>query len=142
MRYPDSAIASPQQDTFTRPINQPMSLQNPTPENAKLLSVLCHASGLLATIYLGLLGIIIPIVIMASTEDEIVKSNAKEAINFHISTLLYSIIFAILACFLIGIPLLILLSIACLILPIIAMVKCAEDHRAVYSYPFVLRLLT
>jgi uncharacterized protein len=119
-----------------------MSLQNPNTQDAKLLSVLCHASGLFAALYLGIFSIIIPIVIMAATEDEIVKGNAKEAINFHISTIIYAIIFFMLACLIIGIPLLILLSIANLILPIIAMVKCADDYRAIYHYPFIFRFLS
>jgi uncharacterized protein len=53
----------------------------------KLLSALCHGST-----YFCLLSIILPIIILKSSSDPVVRKNAKEAINYPINYCLCSVI--------------------------------------------------
>lgn len=77
--------------------------------------------------------IMAPLIIMLLTGDKIVKDQAKEALVFQIALVVLGGIFAILSFLLVGIPLLIVLGIAALILPIIAVVKICGGED--YSYP-------
>ena len=69
-------------------------------------------------------------------ESEYAASNAKEALNFHISVLIYAVCCIPLTFILIGIPLMILGS---LVLAIIATVKASQGNC--YRYPVTLRLV-
>ncbi|MEO1149109.1 MAG: DUF4870 domain-containing protein, partial [Cyanobacteria bacterium J06638_22] len=104
-------------------------------------STLCHLSTFLNWLIIPL---IIPIIVICISEDEITIENAKEAINFHISFVLYYV-FIILSFFLIIgfllLPVLILLIIADYILPIIAIVNCTTRLNKPYRYPFIFRLV-
>jgi uncharacterized Tic20 family protein len=105
----------------------------------KLLSIACHAAIFLSSLMFSL---VIPIVILVLSEDDVVRANAKESINFHINVILYGIIFGILVLVVIGIPLLALLGIATLIMPIIAIVQVAADPNRPYRYPLIFRLIS
>ena len=59
--------------------------------------------------------------------------------NFHISLLIYAICCIPLVFILIGVPLLILMGIAALILAIVATIKASEG--GCYHYPLTLRLI-
>ena len=65
--------------------------------------------------------------------------NAKEALNFNISFLLYGIISALLIVLAIGILLLVTVGIAWLVLVIVAGVRASSGEA--YVYPFTLRLI-
>jgi uncharacterized protein len=104
----------------------------------KLLSAACHGAIFFSS---TIVSIGIPIAILLVSNDPVVKENAKESINFHINLFLYAIIFALLVLVAIGVPLLILLGIASILLPIIAIVRVATDPQTPYRYPFILRLL-
>lgn len=104
----------------------------------KLLSAACHGAIFFSS---TVISIGIPIAILLVSDDLVVKENAKESINFHINLFLYAIVFIILSFVAIGIPLLILLGIASILLPIIAIVRVATDPQTPYRYPFILRLL-
>jgi uncharacterized Tic20 family protein len=103
----------------------------------KFLSALCHAAIFFSSL---LVSIGIPIAILLITDDSVVKQNARESLNFHINLYLYAIIFGLLAFFVIGIPLLVLLGIASFILPIIAIVRVLENPDRSYHYPFLFRI--
>jgi uncharacterized Tic20 family protein len=105
----------------------------------KLLSVVCHAAIFLSSLVFSL---VIPIVVLVLSEDDVVRANAKESINFHINVIIYGVIFAILSVVLIGIPLLVLLGIATLVMPIIAIVQVAADPSYPYRYPLIFRLIS
>lgn len=107
-------------------------------ESRKILSVVCHAAIFLSSTVISL-GI--PIAILLINDDPVVKENAKESINFHINLYLYAIVFALLILVAIGIPLLILLFIASLLLPIVAIVHCASNPDQPYRYPFIVRIV-
>ena len=104
----------------------------------KLLSAACHGAIFFSS---TIVSIGIPITILLVSDDPVVKENAKESINFHINLFLYAILFALLILVAIGIPLLILLGVASILLPIIAIVRVATEPQTPYRYPFIWRLL-
>src|SRR6266404_8505105 len=107
----------------------------PAKGNEKIWSMLSHLST-----FFGV-GLILPLVVYLAmrNESEYVAGNAREALNFHISLLIYGICCVPLLFILIGIPLLILLGLGSLVFAIIAAVK-ASDGRC-YRYPLTLRLV-
>lgn len=111
---------------------------NQDSDNRKILSILSHGSILFGS---TVVTIGVPIAILLLSQDSIVKSNAKEALNFYITCYILAIVFFFLIFLLIGIPLLILLLIASFVMPIIAIVKILENPDRSYRYPLVFRLL-
>lgn len=104
----------------------------------KLLSALCHGAIFFSSLFLS---VGIPLVILFTTENAVVKANAKESINFHINLYIYALIFGLLILVFIGFPLLIGLGIASFIMPIIALIKVIENPSQPYRYPFIFRLV-
>lgn len=107
-------------------------------DRRKLLSALCHGAIFFSS---TVISIGIPIAVLLITDDPVVKENAKESINFHINLFLYAIVFGLLVLVAIGVPLLILLGIASILLPIVAIVRVATEPQLPYRYPFIWRLL-
>ena len=106
-----------------------------TGSDDKLWIVLSHLS-----IFLGV-GIVLPLIVylVKKNESEAITYHAKEALNFHISVLIYSIACFLLTFIVIGILGFIVLALACLVLPIIAAIKGADGEA--YRYPFTIRLV-
>ena len=101
------------------------------------MAVICHLVSLVAT---GLLcNLVVPIVIMCITDSAFVKHQAKEVLNFQISIVLWAIISALLCFVLVGIPMLIILAIAAIILPIFAAVSVSGGTA--YRYPLTFRFV-
>src|SRR5258708_39405275 len=90
--------------------------------NEKIWSMLSHLSALLGV------GFVLPLVVYLAmrNESEYVATNAREALNFHISLLIYSLCCVPLVFILIGIPLLIVLGLGGLVLAIIAAIKASN----------------
>lgn len=107
-------------------------------EQRKLLSALCHGAIFFSSLFVS---VAIPIVILFTTEDSVVKQNAKESLNFHINLYIYAMIAFLLIFVLIGFPLLIFLGIISLIMPIIAIVRVLEDPNQPYRYPLIFRIV-
>jgi uncharacterized Tic20 family protein len=103
--------------------------------NDKIWALLSHLSG-----FLGV-GFILPLVIYLAMRKEsaYVAENAHEALNFHISVLIYAICCIPLVFIFIGIPMLLALGAASLVLAIIAAVKASDGEC--YRYPLTLRLV-
>ena len=103
--------------------------------NYKIWSILSHLSAFLGVPF------ILPLVVYLAMrkESEYVAANAREALNFHISVLIYGICCVPLVLVLIGIPLLILLGITSLVLAIVAAVKAGDGGT--YHYPLTIRLV-
>lgn len=101
----------------------------------KLWAILSHISGLFGIWF------IIPIVVylVMRGESDYVAENAKEALNFHISLLIYAICSALLIFMLIGIPLLVVLGLGALVLSIVAAIKASDG--SIYRYPLTIRLV-
>ncbi len=76
-------------------------------------------------------------------ESHYAATNAKEALNFHISLLIYTLGCGLLALTIIGMPLAIfvgaVMSLGAIVLAIIAAIKAYEGK--VYRYPLTLRLI-
>lgn len=110
-------------------------------ENAdqrKLLSALCHGAIFFSSMVVS---IAIPLVILFTTEDSVVKANARESVNFCINLYIYGLVAAMLTIVLIGIPLLFALGLISIIMPIIALVKILDSPDEPYRYPFIFRIV-
>src|SRR6185369_15585459 len=108
----------------------------PAPKGSdKIWSMLSHLSALLGV------GFVLPLVVYLAMrrESEYVAANAREALNFHISVLIYSLCCIPLVFILIGIPLLIVLGLGSLVLAIIAAIKASDG--LCFRYPLTLRLV-
>ena len=101
----------------------------------KIWSMLSHLSALLGV------GFVLPLVVYLAMrkESEYVAANAREALNFHITVLIYALCCIPLVFILIGIPLLIVLGLGGLVLAIIAAIKASNG--LCYRYPLTLRLV-
>jgi len=104
--------------------------------NDKIWSMLCHLSALLGV------GFVLPLIVYLAMrhESEYVAANAREALNFHISILIYAVCCIPLVFVIIGAPLLILLGLGSLVLAIVATIKAADGQC--YRYPLTLRLVS
>ncbi len=104
--------------------------------NDKIWSMLSHLSALFGV------GFVLPLVVYLAMrkESEYVAVNAREALNFHISVLLYVLCCVPLAFIIIGIPLMILIGLGSLVFAIIAAVKASDGQC--YRYPLTLRLVS
>jgi uncharacterized Tic20 family protein len=102
----------------------------------KIWSMLSHLSALLGV------GFLLPLVVYLAMrkESEYVATNAREALNFHITVLIYGLCCIPLVFILIGIPLLIVLGLGSLVLAIIATIKASDGQC--YRYPLTLRLVS
>lgn len=109
---------------------QPPAL--PPSGNHKIWSILSHLSG-----FIGV-GFLLPLVVYFAMrkESEYVAHNAREALNFHLSLLIYCICCIPLIFVIVGIPLLILLGLFSVVLSIIGAVKASEGYC--YDYPLTI----
>src|SRR6187397_1630025 len=101
----------------------------------KIWSMLSHLSALLGV------GFVLPLVVYLAMrhESESVAANAREALNFHLSVLIYILCCLPLVFILIGIPLLLVIGLGSMVLAIIATVKASNGEC--YRYPLTLRLV-
>ena len=113
-------------------------LQKETQDSRKILSIIAHASILFTS---TVLTIGIPLAIILLSDDDVAIANAKEAFNFYITVYLFGLCCVPLMFILIGFPLLILLMIATVVMPVIAMIKISRSPNRVYRYPLILHLL-
>lgn len=114
----------------------PMNAVSLPPKGSdKIWSMLSHLSA-----WLGV-GILLPLVVYLAmrSESQYVAANAREALNFHLSLLIYALCCIPLIFIVVGIPLLILMGLGSLILAIIAAVKAADG--GCYRYPLTIRLV-
>ena len=104
--------------------------------NDKLLAILCHLSE-----FIGV-PILLPLIVYLVTKEDapFVREHAKEALNFHLSLFLYSLLCVPLVFVMIGVPLLIALGIFSVAVSIIAAVKVSDG--AAYRYPLCIRLVS
>lgn len=101
----------------------------------KIWSILSHLSWFLGVPFL------LPLVVYLAMrhDSEYVAANAREALNFHISILIYGLCCVPLTFILIGVPLLVVIGLASLVLAIVAAIKASEGTS--YQYPLTLRLV-
>ncbi len=103
--------------------------------NYKIWSMLSHLSALFGV------GFLLPLVVYLAMrrESEFVACNAREALNFHISVLIYCLCCIPLVFVIIGIPLLIIIGLGSLVFAIVAAVKASNG--LCYHYPLTIRLV-
>jgi uncharacterized protein len=104
-------------------------------DSDKVLIILSHVS-----LFLGF-GLLLPFIVYLVKKESspFVANQAKEALNFHISVLIYAAISLVLSFALIGIPILIALGIASVVCAIIASIKASDGLP--YRYPLTIRLI-
>ncbi|MBW4564639.1 MAG: DUF4870 domain-containing protein [Mojavia pulchra JT2-VF2] len=100
----------------------------------KILSALSHGAIFFSS---TIVSIGIPIAILLISKDTVVKENAKEALNFHVTFYIYLFISILLCIVVIGYLLLIVLIIASFIMPIIAIAKVLSQPNMPYRYPSI-----
>ncbi len=98
------------------------------------LAALSHASALVAS-FLGPLLFLV----LADDDDELVKRNAKNSLNFQIVVLIALVVAGLLSFVFIGILLFPLIGVIDVVLVLIATVKANEGE--VYSYPYTPEIL-
>ena len=111
----------------------PTVVDYPTPRGSdKIWAILCHLSGCIS------LPFILPLIVYLALrhESNYVADNAREALNFHISLLIYSVVLLITV---IGIALLWVVGIAYVVLAIVATIKASEG--GCYRYPLTIRFV-
>ena|ERR1700733_4529951 len=115
---------------------EPPTLAQPT-GNDKIWSMLSHLSVLVTPV----IGIVLPLIVYLSMRHEsaYLAANAKEALNFHISLIIYGVCCIPLLFIIIGFPLLLLLWVASVVLAIVAAVKASDG--GCYHYPLTLPLV-
>jgi len=108
-------------------------------KDARMWGMLCHLTALVMLLGIPLGNIIGPLVVWLIKRNDypFVDEQGKESLNFQISMTIYAIVAALLALFCVGIPLLIGLVIADLILVIIASVKISNGEE--FRYPCTIR---
>jgi uncharacterized protein len=113
-------------------------------DKRKLLSALCHGAVFFSPLVLTA-GI--PLGILLLSDDPVVKTNARESLNFHFNIWLCGAIAGFIGFFwwtLVVLPLLWVLG-AVLFLawvaPIFAILKCLSKPEEPFRYPFIFRIL-
>lgn len=98
--------------------------------------ILCHVSALIGV------GFVLPFVVwlVKKNEPDTVAEHAKETLNFHLSWLLYGLLCVPLTFIVIGVPLLIILAVAGVVLAIIGAVKASDG--VLYRYPLTIRFIS
>jgi uncharacterized Tic20 family protein len=111
-------------------------------KQSRTWGMLCHLAGLAVYIGVPFGNILGPLVVWLIKKEEFpfVDEQGKEALNFQISITIYGIIAGILIIVLIGIPLLLGLLVAHIVLIIVAAIKANEGES--YRYPFTIRLIS
>lgn len=110
-------------------------------DKRKLLSALAHGSVFISALVIS---IGIPIAILSVSEDDVIKDNAKEAINFHLNVWLIGGIIAVMSFFSFGLAGFILAPIWLIIhwgLSVWAVVQCLQTPDQVFRYPFIFRVV-
>jgi uncharacterized Tic20 family protein len=101
----------------------------------KIWTMLCHLS-----FFVGLPFLLPFIVYFAMKNDSAyVAANAREALNFHLSVLIYSLLCIPLVFIFIGSVLLVIIGICSLVLAVLAAIDASKGRC--YRYPFTLRLV-
>lgn len=115
-------------------------LQPELSQEARQWAMLCHFSAFLGLVFPfgNLIG---PLIVWQIKKDlhPFVDDQGKEALNFQITVAMAAVVCVVLMVVVIGFPLLALLSVAAVVLAVIAGIKANEGLS--YRYPFCWRLV-
>jgi uncharacterized Tic20 family protein len=111
-------------------------------KDARLWGMLCHLAALSGWIGVPLGWILGPLVIWLIKRNDypFVDDQGKEAVNFQLSILIYTIISIVLCLVVIGIAMLVALSIFQIVVIIIAAIRANSGER--YRYPLCIRFIS
>ena len=125
---------------FGKPNKADMAVNASSDKDGQMWSMILHLS-LLSNCVIPIAGIIAPIVIWQIKKDEhpIVDVHGKNAVNWIISAVIYSVICFILVFAFIGIFLLFILGALSVVFPIIAGIKA--NNGEVWKYPLTFQFL-
>lgn len=103
--------------------------------------MLCHLSALLALVGVPLGNLVGPLIVwlMKKNEFPFVDAQGKESLNFQMSMTLYGVVAAAASVILIGIPFLVAVVLADLVLVVVAALKVGNGEP--FRYPFTLKIL-
>jgi uncharacterized Tic20 family protein len=109
------------------------------PDQERLWAMLAHLLSFVAA-YL-FLGFVAPLVVLLvfGPRSAYVRAHAVESLNFNLTWLLYAIVAVVLAFLLIGIPILIALGIAYVVLIVIASIRA--NNGEFLRYPLTIRFV-
>jgi uncharacterized Tic20 family protein len=109
--------------------------------NVRTWCVVCHLSALAGFVIPAFGHILGPLIVWLIKRGDAAEIDAhgKEALNFQISMLIYSLVAGVLCLVLIGFALLAVLHILNVVFVIIAALKASEGRM--YRYPLTIRLL-
>jgi uncharacterized protein len=109
--------------------------------NVRTWCVACHLSALAGFVIPGAGHILGPLIVwlVKRGDSSEIDAHGKEALNFQISMLIYSVVAGILCLVLIGFALLAILHVLNVVFVIIAGLRASEGQM--YRYPFTLRLI-
>ena len=109
-------------------------------DSRKLLSALCHGAIFFNFTFVS---IAVPIVILFTVKDPVVKENAKEALNFHLNVWLCGLIITALVWVTFGLlaPLLGLWFVVHWGLTIWALYNVLSESEKAFRYPFIFRVV-
>ena len=115
-----------------------VAAQGPSSDE-RILAGVAHLTGLLA-LSMPVVGLLAPLGVWIAKRDTSpwVAEHAKESLNFNIAVTVYFWIFVVLSFALIGIPLLVGLGMAWLVLTIVAAVRAYDGTS--YRYPLIFRI--
>ena len=119
----------------------PPPLPAPAVTNVRLWTVFCHASALLG-VFLHFPGHVLgPLIVWLAKRDESPELDAhgKEAVNFQLSMLLYTIISGVFCLVLIGFVFLAILWVLNAVFVIIASIQASDGKF--YRYPMTIRFI-
>ncbi len=122
-------------------VPQPPLQQTPVEKDARTWGMFCHLAALAAFVGIPFGNILGPLVIWLIKKNDypFVDQQGKSALNFQISMAIYAIIPFLLVFVVIGIPLLIALGVADLIMVILAAVKANNGES--YKYPLSIKFI-
>ena len=129
-------------ETQPSPSTPPPLTSSTTTSEIRTWCVLCHASAL-AGLFFHALGFVLgPLIIwlIKRGDSSEIDANGKESLNFQLSMLIWHAIALVLCLLLIGIPILIALWVADVVLVIIASVKTSRGEF--YRYPLTIRFIS
>jgi uncharacterized Tic20 family protein len=111
-----------------------------SPDQERLWAMLAHLLAFVAA-YIAL-GFVAPLTVLLvfGPRSAYVRAHAVESLNFNLSWLIYAVVGVILAFLVIGIPILIALGIAYVILVIVASVRA--NNGQLYRYPLTIRFVS
>ncbi|MFP5345438.1 MAG: DUF4870 domain-containing protein [Actinomycetes bacterium] len=134
---PTGGTSGPSDGTPSGPWPGPQPFSPPAERNWAMAA---HLSSFVAAyVALGFLGPLV-VMLLAGDRSPYVRRHAVEALNFNLTWLIYIAVSALLAIVLIGIPILIILAVAYLVLVVMAAMEASRGGE--FRYPFTIRFVS